>query len=323
MVVVKLVGGLASQLHKYAIIKSICEKNGRKVKVDLSFYTDRMFKFNNIMEYGLPKIGIVPEIASKKDIVKAKGYNFFGKIIFIILTGNFLNRNSKGFFERVNNKLESYSFYRNLVSNSYMVVHVSKSADKSWLHEILNNESCYVFGEFGVGFEDIKNVRAELSAYVLNSKISADAEEYKQLILKEDVSVAVHVRRGDYVNNESVNTFHGVCSIDYYKRSINHLCNHESVRLFLFSDDIEWVKENFSEFIPENSVFISKNQGYEDFVLMASCKYHIIANSGFSSMASWLSMAENKNVYSPVRWFVDEETNRNQMSLLPADWNYF
>lgn len=322
MIVVRLIGGLASQLHKYAVIKCICDQNKQELKVDLSFFSDRMFKTNNIMVYGLPKLGITPHIASNKDIAKAKGYNFLGRIIFNILTSSVLSKQGNGFFEKVLNKLESYSFYRTLTSNSYLIVHVSKSIEKSWLKEIAKNDDSYVYGEFGVGFDGIEPIRAELSNCLLTAPLSQHANAYKQTILSEKSSVAVHVRRGDYVSNKSANQFHGVCSIEYYKEAIALITKNQGVRLFLFSDDLDWVKKYFSDFIPDNTVFVSGNDGFEDFILMACCKYHIIANSGFSSMASWLSMAPNKNIYSPARWLVDDETNKNQRALLPADWNY-
>lgn len=322
MIVVKLVGGLASQLHKYAIIKNICDQSGHEMKVDLSFFSDRRFKLNSIMEYGLPKLGICPEIATKADIAKAKGYNLLGRLISKVLTMNCINKKTNGLFERGLNKLESYNLYRVITSRSYVITHVSRSIEKSWIKVIIKNENSYVFGEFGVGFEDIEGIRAELAERVSNASISDHADNYKQMILREESPVAVHIRRGDYVNNINVNKFHGVCPIEYYKNSIDLISRSRAIRLFIFSDDLNWVKENFSTFIPSSTVFVSGNEGYEDFILMTCCKYHIIANSGFSSIASWLSMAPGGNVYSPARWFIDEETNNNQKALLPSEWNY-
>lgn len=322
MVVVRLIGGLASQLHKYAVIKSICKKNKQTFKVDLSFFSKREFDANNIMHYGLPTLGITPEIASKEDVAKAKGYGLLGNLIFRFLTTSILNKYTNGFFERAFYKLESYSFYRSLTSKSYMIVHVSKSIDSDWRENVAKSDNCYIYGEFGIGFDDIDSIRAELSNSIVNAKVSSSAELYRQLILNEQSPVAVHVRRGDYVSNKSANQFHGVCSIEYYRKSINLVKEIEGSRLFLFSDDLNWVREHFSDFITENSVFVSGNDGFEDFILMTSCKYHIIANSGFSSMASWLSMSPDKYVYSPERWFLDDETNKNQKALLPKDWNY-
>lgn len=117
-------------------------------------------------------------------------------------------------------------------------------------------------------------------------------------------SVSIHIRRGDYINNSKWRSILGdICDLDYYSKSIKLI--NESVKkpvFFIFSDDIEWVKENL---ILDNCFFIdsnSNNLSYIDMQLMASCKHNIIANSTFSLIAAWLNNNPEKIVIGPSKW---------------------
>jgi hypothetical protein len=124
--------------------------------------------------------------------------------------------------------------------------------------------------------------------------------------IKSINSVAIHVRRGDYLSNKDTLRIHGVCSIDYYTNAINLIKERVSDPIFyIFSDDINWVKNNLD--LPENSEFIDGNENRPeiDLTLMMSCKHFIIANSSFSWWGAWLSSFESKVVIAPTPWFDD------------------
>lgn len=128
----------------------------------------------------------------------------------------------------------------------------------------------------------------------------------KNVSIMEDIcnshSVAIHVRRGDYLTCDSPNVFCGICTEEYYVKSISYIKKKVgSPRFFFFSDDPEWVKENFHE---DNMIVVDWNKGsdsYLDMYLMSHCKYMILANSTFS----FWSAQSNKNallVLCPSRW---------------------
>lgn len=118
-------------------------------------------------------------------------------------------------------------------------------------------------------------------------------------------SVSLHVRRGDYVRNSRTNATHGVCSIEYYQSAIEYIL--ERVKhpiLYVFSDDIEWVKQNLRTHLPTE--YIDHNQGaasHFDMRLMSLCRHHVIANSSFSWWGAWLNPDPNKIVIAPRKWF--------------------
>ena len=73
--------------------------------------------------------------------------------------------------------------------------------------------------------------------------------------------------------------------------------------MFLFfSDDIDWVRRNFS--LKYKCFFITPSISGEehiDLFLMSQCKHNIIANSTFSWWAAWLNNNERKIIISPKK----------------------
>jgi len=132
-------------------------------------------------------------------------------------------------------------------------------------------------------------------------------------------SVSLHIRRGDYVANQKTNSVHGSCSLDYYKEAIAVISERETKpEVFIFSDDIEWVKKHLYLEFP--ATYIDHNQGrdsYRDMQLMSLCKHNIIANSSFSWWGAWLNTYENKIVIAPNQWFAIERCSDD---LIPEQW---
>lgn len=133
-------------------------------------------------------------------------------------------------------------------------------------------------------------------------------------------SVAVHVRRGDYVSNPKTHVIFGTCSLDYYKKAIGLIAERvQNPKFYFFSDDIDWVRENLK--VPYSSTYISHNTGeksYEDLRLMSHCKHNVIANSTFSWWGAWLNQNQNKIVVAPKNWFTDPQKRTDD--LCPLDW---
>ena len=165
-----------------------------------------------------------------------------------------------------------------------------------------------------------KSIRNELlDDFEIKSSPSGENSSMLDLICKSN-SVSVHIRRGDYVNNAETFQKHGVSSMEYYNKAINYINKRvENTHFFIFSDDIEWVRQNFTikhaiHFIGFNDA--SKN--FEDLRLMKNCKHNIIANSSFSWWGAWLNENPNKIVIAPANWFNDISVNTN--NLIPSDW---
>ncbi|MCP1381208.1 alpha-1,2-fucosyltransferase [Runella salmonicolor] len=127
-------------------------------------------------------------------------------------------------------------------------------------------------------------------------------------------SVSVHIRKGDYSFNEELN---GACTLEYYINAIKIVEKKlENPVYFVFSDDLEWVKNNFV-FI--NYYLIDWNKdtdSWQDMFLMSTCKHNIIANSTFSWWGAWLNKYEQKIVIAPKRWFKTWDAK----DIVPQNW---
>ena len=122
-------------------------------------------------------------------------------------------------------------------------------------------------------------------------------------------SCSLHVRRGDYLNLPNI---HPIQTIDYYEKALDIIKPQGNI--FIFSDDINWCKENFKF---EKMIFMEDNSNINDLKFMSLCQNNIIANSSFSWMAAWLNENQNKKVISPKQWFGDRENTSNTK---PKQW---
>jgi hypothetical protein len=153
---------------------------------------------------------------------------------------------------------------------------------------------------------------------------SLEANNIAKKIKETPCPVSIHVRRGDYVENPKINSVHGVCSPDYYKKALQIIIDkykgEKNPELYIFSDDPDWVKNNFYTYgLPSVTVDIQehKDKPYQDMHLMSLCKHHIIANSSFSWWGAWLS-SMNGIVVAPKRWFAEDTMKNCNPSL--ASW---
>lgn len=127
--------------------------------------------------------------------------------------------------------------------------------------------------------------------------------------IRNQNSVSLHIRRGDYINSNNLKIFGKVCTIEYYLNAINKIEKLvQNPTFYIFSNDVTWVKQNLHR---PNMVYISNNKkinSWIDLLLMTECKHHIIANSSFSWWGSWLSKT-NGHTICPVKFTLNEVSN--------------
>lgn len=124
--------------------------------------------------------------------------------------------------------------------------------------------------------------------------------------MRNSESVAVHVRRGDYVTNPDAQKIYRNLDAAYYRRCLEDLArNADSLCVYLFSDDIDWCLKNLEigrPLIPV--VHNDASMAYEDLQLMRYCRHAIIANSSFSWWGAYLGEDHaQRRVYYPDPWF--------------------
>ncbi len=156
------------------------------------------------------------------------------------------------------------------------------------------------------------HLRSIFSQHLMMSKLANEIAKQ----IKKGGSLGLHVRRGDYVTNPKTNSFHGVCDASYFHRAVNVVCNLVNVdRVFIFSDDVAWCRDNLDfsirTVLVETSVIDT-----DQLKLLSMCDHHVISNSSFSWWAAWFGYSDKQVVVYPEAWFSDGSSLKN----MPRHW---
>ncbi len=286
MIVVNIIGGLGNQLFQYAFGKALAIKNNCELKLDISSYNNYEWH-----DYSLSPFSINENFATETECNNFKGENLS---IFQNIKNRVVKSNYNYFIEK---DLQFNEEYKNITNPSYVSGY--------WQTEKYFKE-----------IEDI--IRQEFKISIPPSPQNLKLIEN----IKNENAISLHVRRGDYANIKHINEVHGTSPISYYNNAIEYLVSKISNPIFyVFSDDIEWAKNNLK--ISNENIFVDFNNNktnYEDLRLMSSCKHHIIANSTFSWWGAWLNPSSSKIVIAPKTWFNDVTLNNQTENLIPAEW---
>lgn len=287
MNIVRINCGLGNQMFQYAFYRML-KQIDKDTKMDISEFKYR--KHHN--GYELEDIfNITPSYATKKECdqladVSKRLWDEIRRDLFKITkktTGNLINESDYG----------------------------------SYFHSsFLQKKNTYFIGYWQTWkyFHPISDIIREEFSF----KKELDKEN---LVFKEKIrntnSVSIHIRRGDYIKKSRLDNFGSICTLDYYKQAIEQIYSTaKDPHFFIFSDDIEWAKENIK--LP-NTNYININKGkdsYKDMQLISLCKHNIIANSSFSWWGAWLNSNSEKIVLTPDIWFRDVD----MPDIIPNDW---
>lgn len=171
-----------------------------------------------------------------------------------------------------------------------------------------NNNSFEVYGYFQSDKYFKHNKEKIIELFTLYKKeIQTDLDK---IFNNEKNTISIHIRRGDYLKLQHA---HIVQSLDYYEKALKRLSielkynniveMNKIYKILIFSDDIDWCKEQKLFKSLKNIKYMSKNSTIIDLYLMSMCDHHIIANSTFSWWSSYLNTKKNKKVIAPSKWF--------------------
>lgn len=283
MLIVNITGGLGNQMFLYAYAKAL-EQKGYKTKLDISGF--ETYKLHG--GYMLDKYNISLSVASKNEISRYYKRDLLSKLL-----------------RRLGKKDKKV-----LIDDSFVF-------NKKWL-EIEDDR--HIIGYFQ-SEKYIKEIRDTLlQEFSIKEGISSFTKEIEKEILSIQNSCSLHIRRGDYLLQQNIN-IHGFTGLEYYKKAIEMITqNHKDMQFFIFSDDIEWSKENLNI---ENVTYIDSKEKripHEDIYLMSLCKHNIIANSSFSWWGAWLNQNKDKIVIAPKRWFADEKLEKQSIDIVCDGW---
>lgn len=167
------------------------------------------------------------------------------------------------------------------------------------------------------------HIRNEILKF-LNGMLTSAGINFMKKISKDDSSVAIHVRRGDYISNASAAARHGVLQVAYYQDALDVIRDLGKQNIIWFSDDTDWVRENLARaedtiVTPTLGAQLSQRAGGE-IALMAACSSRVIANSSFSWWAGWLGNESTNHspIIAPKRWFSAGDDGAHD--LIPEPW---
>lgn len=211
MLIIRLTDGIGNQLFQVANGLIYASESNKILKVDQDSFFGCKSSKNKLSNFNL-EIGV----ASRNDLIKSS--------FVFILSNSFL---------KVLTKLLKISRIKRIFAHQ-------KSLHSSHIINKLN--SSYYFDYFQIcnNFNQYRNLLIE--KFKFNITISEKAKELKAKIFESN-SIAIHIRRGDYLDKENSN-FYNLLTEQYYIKALNFaLSEIDSPKLFLFSDDLIWVKK--------------------------------------------------------------------------------
>lgn len=267
-----LTGGLGNQLFIYAACLSYARQNNLKLKFDT-----RNFKLDPGRDLAIHKFKL-----SIKKINTLESMLFRPKLIQFLSI--FLDSELSPTIIKENQSELCLDFFRRL-------------------------KFVYLMG-YWQRTEYFNGMRDEL-IQLIDLKCEYKTHDYKlfEEKINKSKSVSVHVRRGDYLDPKNL-AFFEVLDIEYYQRAISVFSSYEffqDMRIFIFTDDVKWVRSNFTFLDHYYCVSEKINSPELEFNLMKQCKYNIISNSTFSWWAAYLNDYSHKKVIMPLLFYKIKE----------------
>lgn len=285
-IAIRLMGGLGNQMFQYAILRTFAQNNNLEAYIDLRGITN---KTHNV--YGLDHCNIsksVKVVKKYKSIKSIFSYFLYG-LSWVIFKDNQL-------YEDIQPVLNKSGIY--CAPLGYVDINKPISQDNYMIGYFASSKYINTYGEY---------IKKELQIVdKLDGKNKIILEE-----IKKNESVCIHVRKGDYVDS-----MFDVCTVDYYQNAYQIMKKKlKKARFYVFSDNIDWVKENIM--FDNDVIYIDwKNNQYQDLKLMSSCKNYIISNSTFSWWAQFLCNNKNKIVIAPSVWY----RNGKKSDIYDENW---
>lgn len=117
-------------------------------------------------------------------------------------------------------------------------------------------------------------------------------------IEKDTNALAIHIRRGDYLNEEYVN-YLGALNFDYYDKAVKAVQREQCIHAIKIYTD-EPTHEDVVRLSNRYECQILSSDWISDFFGLMGCEFKIISNSTFSWWAAFLSDGlESDKVYAP------------------------
>ena len=290
MIIIKFSGGLGNQLQQYALYEKY-RFLGIPVKADISWFEESVKKYKH-RELELLRFQDVKLDLSTKEEREA-------------LTG------SEHFLDKCLRLLQPQKFHYFSESQMYHP-------------EIFQLQDAYLNGYWAceLYYADILPILQKILRF-------PESENQKNmetaLAMKQECSVSIHIRRGDYLDPENEAMFGNICTDAYYRSAISIVESQaakkqEQIKCYLFSDDQDYVRQHYKG---EQFVYVDWNTGTQswyDMYLMSMCRYNICANSTFSFWGARLNETPDKLMIRPLKHKNSQQYEPEKMKEYWSGW---
>ena len=290
-------GRLGNQLFTYAFARNMMTLYaGQDCKLVANFKRSSNGDAEKGFEDGLQYFQVLPYCVEKSDLVLRYG-SWSQRIAYLfyqLFTRIPLLADKETLLDAMHRKMERWGIF------------ITTPADQAYPLRRTSFRNIFIKGYF----QDknfFKAIRPLLVSELIPRQPVMEENRHLYEIASRPHTVCVHVRRGDFLSPEYKKDFY-LCTPRYFQEAISLMRKHVAEPTFIFfSDDIEWVKENFS--LPDVPCYYerSHNPAWESLRLMYSCHHFIISNSTFSWWAQYLGRREDKIVISPSRWYANDQ----------------
>lgn len=284
MLIVRLMGGLGNQLQQYSLYRRMVEA-GLEARLDTSWF-DASVQRNMLAprQIEIDRLKGVSYVTATPEEIKAVTGGLLGKIKRKLTknANTIFREEGRMYIEDLVNGIFVTGKYTNMLLEGYFAC--------EFYHETM-----------------LPKLRSELSFPV---ERHSNPDELKRVAddIKCGNSIAVHIRRGDYLDAANAEYFGGICTDIYYTRAIDYMSqNVKNPRFFVFSDDLAYAEKFKEDLINKERatdvtlVDINKdNDNYFDIYLMSLCRHNIVANSTFSFWGARLNANEHKIMIRPT-----------------------
>lgn len=287
MIKLIITGGLGNQMFEYAAARSLAIKQNTSVAIDL---------------YSLQK--------RTKATLRDFELNVFDINASIISSTS--NRIAVKTFGILKSKTTGHRFLK--------ILNIFRDEKAQFydneFEKLSNNTTLFGYFQNEIYFKSISDQLRE--DFRFNTPLK-DKNLSIQHEIEQKESISIHIRRGDYTKSNS-----NLPTLDttYYKKSIEYIISKiENPYFYIFSDEIDWVKENLDlKYLNHTFIDWNKNEdSYIDMQLMSLCKSNIIANSSFSWWGAWLNKNPEKLVIAPHNWY-KKDIGTYPEGFLPKEW---
>ncbi len=295
MIVVNIKDGLGNQMFQYATAYVLAKKINSYVVCDIRYLIEK--KINP------PKDYVIRDFELDIFNINPKKINCLMLLYTAQFFSNYVVRhNVTKLIDKLNYHVlmeRSRKVDLRIINNDKKLLYIDGYWQSEEYFKDYRSEIIQLFN-----FNDVKNEKDNLT-FLRNINFEND--------------ICLNVRRTDHLNNEELN----VITLNYYKNAIDYFRQKsaKTFKIYIFSDDLEWCKKNFSE-SNEDFIFVEHDKAgkkFKNYLYLMSCfRNFIIPNSTFAWWGAWLSNKENKIVLAPKNW--SGTLCENKIDTVPDAW---